>query len=199
MKHPTVMNTKKNMAFILDIYNYYANGSVCLQNLISDMKIHAKPVKSIKFIDLIDAGNCVYAYLHDNNILYIGKCSSRSFCERFAGHISKRPQSYMNNVMKKIAWLHSQHNNLSQDTFLADSNEPDRTISFIKAEKIMKNLRFVCLSFASSTSANKKNDICQFEKYLIKYLNPPLNGSKRNALSHINLKKLCQSLNPPLP
>ena len=192
------MNTKK-VSFILDINNYYANGSVCLLGLCNDMSTHAKPVKSIKFIDLLDAGNGVYAFLHGNNILYIGKCSSRSFCERFAGHISKKPQSYMNNVMKKIAWLHSQHKNLSQNAFLADANEPDRTRSFKKAQKIMKNLRFVCVSFASSTSSNKRNNICQFEKYLIQNLNPPLNGSKRNALSHNKLKKLCQFLNPPLP
>lgn len=173
--------------FIININPYFVGGHVDTTRLIDDIISNAMPIKKLKFMDFIDAGNGVYAFLHEGEIIYIGKCSSRSFCERISSHISKSPHGYMNNVMKKIAWFCSSKN-LSKDEFLADTNEPDRTDSFRKAEKIMKDIKIVCISFEAFSSSTKKKEICQLEKKLInsRPLNPLLN---RRFKSHSSIKK----------
>lgn len=171
--------------FIIDINPYFVGGSFDKCKIINDIKANAMSIKDLKFIDLIDAGNGVYVFLQGEDIIYVGKCSSRSFGERISSHISKSPHGYMNNVMKKIAWLCSSKV-LSQKDFLVDENKRDRTENFIKAEKIMKNLRIACISFESFTPPSDGIYIDQLEKELIIYINPLLN---RRLLTQASFKK----------
>ncbi len=168
--------------FIIDINPYFIGGRFNTGKLIVDIKANAIAIENLKFMDFIDAGNGVYAFLYGDDIIYFGKCSSRSFCERISSHISKSPQGYMNNVMKKIAWLCSSKN-LSKYDFLIDANESDRTESFIKAEKIMKDIKIACMSFDSYISVNKSSDIGRLEKELISLNNPLLNRRNKSLSS----------------
>ena len=168
-------------ACILNSKNY-TNPKWCLSSLVNDIKKFAAPVRSITYTDLLYANNGVYVFLYGDQIIYVGKCSSRSFSERMAAHISESPHGYMNNVMKAIAWSFSKKD---KSAFLDDTNEPERTKCFVKAVRVMMKCKIAFISF-DVTSSNPK-DIGDLENKLIQDLDPVINniGRKRKASNSI--------------
>lgn len=164
----------------LSINNYLQNGSLDLIQLRKDIYTYAMPISKMKYTDLIDAGNGVYFFLNNNDIVYIGKCSSWSFSDRLAFHISNNPKGQMNNLMKYLAWLYSPMNNSLED-FLDDQNAQQRTECFNKAMIKMESLRYACVSFGVASDKAIAHDIGKREDELIKSLNPLLNKFKRKT------------------
>lgn len=172
--------------FVLPINNYQQNGSLDLVKLRRDIEKYANPVSEIKYIDLFDSGNGVYFFLNDNDIVYIGKCSSWSFCDRFSFHLSNNPKGWMNNPMKYLAWMYLPHN-ISLKEFLEDKNEILRTECFKKAVAKMGNLRYACVSFGAASQINVAQEIRIREKELISTWNPLLNNVARKTKNNKEL------------
>lgn len=181
--------------FVLPINNYQQNGSLDLVKLRKDIQKYAKPISEMKYTDLIDSGNGVYFFLNDNDIVYIGKCSSGSFTDRLAFHLSNNPKGWMNNLMKYLAWLHSPLNKSIKD-FLDDKNEMQRTNCFNKAMVKMKSMRYACVSFGVASQETIAQEIKIKEKELISTWKPLLNyvtrKTKNDKATLISIKqKLC--------
>ncbi len=166
--------------FVLPINNYQQNGSLDLVKLRTDIEKYAKPIRELKYIDLFDSGNGIYFFLNDNDIVYIGKCSSWSFNDRLAFHLSNNPKGWMNNLMKYLAWMHS-HLNESLEEFLDDNNKTQRTSCFNKAMTKMKSMRYACVSFGVASQKTIAQQITYRENLLIKEWKPLLNHITRKT------------------
>lgn len=166
--------------FILPINNYRQNGNIDLVKLRKDIEKYAKSICEMKYTDLFDSGNGVYFFLNDNDIVYIGSCSSWSFSDRFAFHLSNNPKGRMNNLMKYLAWMHSFLNKSLED-FLDDKNDKERTECFKKAMAKMETLRYACVSFGVASQKTIAQEIKIKEKELISTWNPLLNNVARKT------------------
>ena len=152
--------------------------SINLCQLKNKVKKKAQSVDSIKFTDLIESSKGVYVFLYEDEIIYVGKCSSRSFSERLAAHVSNSPDGYMNNVMKNIAWSFASLKQ-SKKEFLDDKNEPERTECLNKAINIMKSLKLTFITLEVASNQNIKDKIGELEKKLIENWEPILNLNAR--------------------
>lgn len=170
---------------MLHVFSYHTGYNIV--HLEADIKKRALPLADATFVDLIDSSNGVYVFLYGNEIIYVGKCSSRSFSERLAAHVSNSPHGYMNNVMQNIAWSFARPT-ISKKDFHDDSNEPERTDCFNKAIGVMKEFKIAFITFGVAYTPIVKAKIENLEKDLIKHWNPVLNRNPRQTKNNLKYK-----------
>lgn len=153
-------------------------------------KINSMEGKTIGELNLFDliffnsvdnsfVGNGIYVIKENEDIIYIGKASSRPFIERFGGHLDLRVIGGFNNLLKKIV-----KNKLGKE-------ENDQTIAEAGRWLMKCKVILVCME-------GRRNNSLQFqilENVLIdKYRDKPLLNRKYKLKYKFNEDRIVREL-----
>ncbi|QIK58825.1 hypothetical protein G7050_02790 [Dysgonomonas sp. HDW5A] len=134
-------------------------------------------VKELKLVDLLHNNRSllgVYVFFDENNnIVYIGKSSSRAILERLAGHLDPRPLSFFNNLLCTM------------------TGKPKKLIVHEDMDVVyekMINFDFLFIQFPD----HLRNVIDKVEKYLV--MNSDKFHNKRRSWIDINPQMLIKDI-----
>ncbi len=134
---------------------------IILNNLDNYIRLSELKVKDLVFLKdkPIKTGNGVYVFRNEKDIVYVGKCSGRSFIERISSHFDIREEAWMNSLLK------------------FKRQKENKKCSLAKIAKSVFNQYFV-LMINFENPENNKDYCAKLETCLIGILMPELNSKK---------------------
>ncbi len=127
---------------------------------------------------LIYPGIGVYVFKIGEEIVYVGKVSSRSFIERIPSHFDLRQKAWMNSFLKYYA---------IQKLSLRVNN---RNLGKAAKKCFDDRVRLILIGFGSRS----KKSISNFESHLRKILQPKYNRTKNKDYSQYEVRDLFRKL-----
>ncbi len=144
--------------------NYFIAAENHLKKNLTEFKslvksLDKKPIGKIQIEELCamaDYPNGVYLFFNDeNDLMYVGKTTSRSFIERIPAHFDQRESAWFNTLPKKIMSAY-------------------KTDSFQKALEIALSLKFVMVGVKGKSEGTNLESALRF------HLQPKLNSARKN-------------------
>ena len=112
-------------------------------------------IGELKITDLVlPAESCtgIYFFLDENEqVVYVGKISSRSFLDRIAGHLDLRKSAFMNTILQR-----------------ANSNAKAKDYGDVFYNKVVNYKLKIC-AVKGNAGLNVKRIICELERCFIRY------------------------------
>lgn len=136
---------------------------IILNNPDNYIRLSELKVKDLVFLkdNPIKTGNGVYVFYNGKNIVYVGKCSGRSFIERIPSHFDIREKAWFNTLLKKLK-----------------TQKENKKCSLVKVAKNVFNQYSVQIINFKNPKNNK--DYCiKLESCLRGILIPELNSKKK--------------------
>ena len=95
----------QNLVVVYDTLNLVPSDNIT--DLVSKIEnIGGASIGELKITDLVlPAESCtgIYFFLDENEqVVYVGKISSRSFLDRIAGHLDLRKSAFMNTILQRV-------------------------------------------------------------------------------------------------
>ena len=127
-----------------------------IKDLVSKIEnIGGVSIGELKITDLVlPAESCtgIYFFLDENEqVVYVGKISSRSFLDRIAGHLDLRKSAFMNTILQR-----------------ANSNAKAKDYSDVFYNKVVNYKLKIC-AVKGNAGLNVKRIICELERCFIRY------------------------------
>ena len=118
-------------------------------------KIGGVSIGELKITDLVlPAESCtgIYFFLDENEqVVYVGKISSRSFLDRIAGHLDLRKSAFMNTILQR-----------------ANSNAKAKDYGDVFYNKVVNYKLKIC-AVKGNAGLNVKRIICELERCFIRH------------------------------
>ena len=112
-------------------------------------------IGELKITDLVlPAESCtgIYFFLDENEqVVYVGKISSRSFLDRIAGHLDLRKSAFMNTILQR-----------------ANSNAETKDYGDVFYNKVVNYKLKIC-AVKGNADLNVKRIICELERCFIRH------------------------------
>lgn len=112
-------------------------------------------IGELKITDLVlPAESCtgIYFFLDENEqVVYVGKISSRSFLDRIAGHLDLRKSAFMNTILQR-----------------ANSNAEAKDYGDVFYNKVVNYKLKIC-AVKGNADLNVKRKICELERCFIRH------------------------------
>ncbi|MCD6501101.1 hypothetical protein J7L01_00735 [bacterium] len=156
------------------------------ENIEKELRQAAKRLSKITLKDMVMTGNIVeseingvYVFLDGKKeIIYVGRCSSRSFIERIPSHLDPRKHAWFHSLLK--AWLKRGKDNRQEETYenykkaLKNCFTNAYSVVLIQVEGHFGNIDDEAKRKSEKEKYREKTSA--IEKYLKLLLNPKLNS-----------------------
>ena len=144
----------QNLVVVYDTLNLVPSDNIT--DLISEIEnIGGVSIGELKITDLVlPAESCtgIYFFLDENEqVVYVGKISSRSFLDRIAGHLDLRKSAFMNTILQR-----------------ANSNAEAKDYGDVFYNKVVNYKLKIC-AVKGNAGLNVKRIICELERCFIRY------------------------------
>lgn len=144
----------QNLVVVYDTLNLVPSDNIT--DLVSKIeKIGGVSIGELKITDLVlPAESCtgIYFFLDENEqVVYVGKISSRSFLDRIAGHLDLRKSAFMNTILQR-----------------ANSNAKAKDYSDVFYNKVVNYKLKIC-AVKGNAGLNVKRIICELERCFIRH------------------------------
>ena len=144
----------QNLVVVYDTLNLVPSDNIT--DLISEIEnIGGVSIGELKITDLVlPAESCtgIYFFLDENEqVVYVGKISSRSFLDRIAGHLDLRKSAFMNTILQR-----------------ANSNAKAKDYGDVFYNKVVNYKLKIC-AVKGNAGLNVKRIICELERCFIRY------------------------------
>ena len=144
----------QNLVVVYDTLNLVPSDNIT--DLVSKIEnIGGVSIGELKITDLVlPAESCtgIYFFLVENEqVVYVGKISSRSFLDRIAGHLDLRKSAFMNTILQR-----------------ANSNAKAKDYSDVFYNKVVNYKLKIC-AVKGNAGLNVKRIICELERCFIRY------------------------------
>ena len=144
----------QNLVVVYDTLNLVPSDNIT--DLISEIEnIGGVSIGELKITDLVlPAESCtgIYFFLDENEqVVYVGKISSRSFLDRIAGHLDLRKSAFMNTILKR-----------------ANSNAKAKDYGDVFYNKVVNYKLKIC-AVKGNAGLNVKRIICELERCFIRH------------------------------
>lgn len=144
----------QNLVVVYDTLNLVPSDNIT--DLVSKIEnIGGVSIGELKITDLVlPAESCtgIYFFLDENEqVVYVGKISSRSFLDRIAGHLDLRKSAFMNTILQR-----------------ANSNAKAKDYSDVFYNKVVNYKLKIC-AVKGNAGLNVKRIICELERCFIRY------------------------------
>ena len=144
----------QNLVVVYDTLNLVPSDNIT--DLISEIEnIGGVSIGELKITDLVlPAESCtgIYFFLDENEqVVYVGKISSRSFLDRIAGHLDLRKSAFMNTILQR-----------------ANSNAKAKDYGDVFYNKVVNYKLKIC-AVKGNAGLNVKRIICELERCFIRH------------------------------
>ena len=144
----------QNLVVVYDTLNLVPSDNIT--DLVSKIEnIGGVSIGELKITDLVlPAESCtgIYFFLDENEqVVYVGKISSRSFLDRIAGHLDLRKSAFMNTILQR-----------------ANSNAKAKDYSDVFYNKVV-NYKLKNCAVKGNAGLHVKRIICELERCFIRY------------------------------
>lgn len=144
----------QNLVVVYDTLNLVPSDNIT--DLVSKIEnIGGVSIGELKITDLVlPAESCtgIYFFLDENEqVVYVGKISSRSFLDRIAGHLDLRKSAFMNTILQR-----------------ANSNAKAKDYSDVFYNKVVNYKLKIC-AVKGNAGLNVKRIICELERCFIRH------------------------------
>ena len=144
----------QNLVVVYDTLNLVPSDNIT--DLISEIEnIGGVSIGELKITDIfLPAESCtgIYFFLDENEqVVYVGKISSRSFLDRIAGHLDLRKSAFMNTILQR-----------------ANSNAKAKDYSDVFYNKVVNYKLKIC-AVKGNAGLNVKRIICELERCFIRH------------------------------
>lgn len=161
---------------------------VCPGMLLSELKIFSRTAPKLLELRvgdmLLNPESCsgVYIFSDNSGILYVGKCTSKPFIERIGSHLAPRSCDYFNCYVKAI------YRSLEEEDY--ENLEGIDNVLIPEVLNVLQDTRVTFIPYLMD-NVLEKNQVGEFERALIKTLNPLYQNRRGDLCKDCQELELC--------